>query len=199
MSFSSQSPQALLSTAVVALANSSIISNLTTTAVSPTTFSTSVITATVIPTPSALGFQLKVSQPDSIFDGLMVNAHHTRFFLGLNASSAATFTGGDDMLNLSMNGTTGRSDLVYLGPVGGLRYTAADSPDSLRNGTIATGWQKATHGANLVSIANAAGLFQACPKPNLGAGVYQIFVETPGFRRRNCTSFTAIAVDTSDM
>jgi len=120
----------------------------------------------------------------------MFVARNTRFYLGLNASSPATFLGSDETLNMTVSRLSNQA--VFIGRLGGLRYTRSGGNYSLPNGTIITGWDRQIEVDGNYSVTNEAGIFYACPRVTMGPGVYQVYIDIAAFARRNCTAFAAI-------
>jgi len=75
---------------------------------------------------------------------------------------------------------------VYIGPVGGLRYTPLGQPNSTPNGSTSTGFSVKGSGVDSLAVSNANGAFYACPRPSLGTDVAQIFVGIAKFAREDC-------------
>jgi len=83
---------------------------------------------------------------------------------------------------------------VFIGRLGGLRYTRLSVNYSLPNGTVTTGWEKQAAADGDSGLSNESGLFHACPRVMMGPGVYQVYVDIAGFASKNCTAFAAVMI-----
>jgi len=62
----------------------------------------------------------------------------------------------------------------------------------MQNESTTTGFVVTGLGVNSLQISNANGAFYACPRPNLGIDVAQIFVGISKFAREDCWQVNAV-------
>lgn len=80
---------------------------------------------------------------------------------------------------------------VYIDPRGLLSFTQAHSA-SIPRGSIVDGFTlKMDKNTNVISLANSAGNWVACPEKNARKGRYQIGIEKKGSDKLGCLRFTA--------